>query len=246
MSAVEQYRPPGRSNRSGRSQAENEVFEGLPVKQWTQAFTRISLVPPVPPVEEGIDDKWADPPMPRDYHLLTPWTQHLLRLARSGKVGTKRKQDAEMDEDKPDDDADDDAHHKSTSDDHGYIAKKWKPIPEHALEPEHKHLSFLAKRRRGLLNLYDPDQQNGLVVPMRKTKVQRADANGGIAIYEVLVPEGQSLEGEITESTELADMKPVTAAPGMYPLLCLTITHRAPCVLVFYFASLSFHFPGTL
>ncbi|GIZ37966.1 hypothetical protein CKM354_000139400 [Cercospora kikuchii] len=214
MNAIEQYRPPGRSNRSGRSNADNDVFEGLPVKQWNQTFAKVSLAPPVSEIEASKDDKWGEPPMPRDFQLLTPWTQHLLRLARSGKVGTKRKQDADADDDKPDDEvAEEDTKPTSSSDDRGYVAKKWKPVPEHSLEPEHKHFNFLAKRRRGLPSLYGPDLQLA-AVPMRKTKVQKADANGEIAVYEVLVPEGQTIEGEISESTELADVKPVLAAPG--------------------------------
>lgn len=152
--------------------------------------------------------------MPRDYQLLNPWTQHLLRLARSGRVGTKRKQDADVnDEDKPEDEGAEEVT-KSNNDERAYLAKKWKPVPEHMLEPEHKHFEFLAKRRRGLPSLYGPEQQNGAAVVMRKTKVQRADVNGEITVYEVLVPEGQVIEGEVTESTELADVKPAVAAPG--------------------------------
>ena len=49
---------------------------------------------------------------------------------------------------------------------------------------------------------------------MRKTKVQKTSADGEVAIYEVLVPEGQTVEGEITETTEIAAITPVVAAPG--------------------------------
>lgn len=214
MSYLEQYRPPGRSNRSGRANADNDVFEGLPVKQWNVSHARVSLAPPVQESENPEDKIWADPPMPRDYQLLNPWTQHLLRLARSGRVGTKRKQDADVnDEDKPEDEGAEEVT-KSNNDERAYLAKKWKPVPEHMLEPEHKHFEFLAKRRRGLPSLYGPEQQNGAAVVMRKTKVQRADVNGEITVYEVLVPEGQVIEGEVTESTELADVKPAVAAPG--------------------------------
>ncbi|EME38677.1 hypothetical protein DOTSEDRAFT_75432 [Dothistroma septosporum NZE10] len=208
------YRPPGRSNRSGRANADNDVFEGLPVKQWNVSHARVSLAPPVQESENPEDNKWADPPMPRDYQLLNPWTQHLLRLARSGRVGTKRKQEPDVtDEDKPEDETAEEVT-KSTIDDRAYVAKKWKPVPEHMLEPEHKHFEFLAKRRRGLPGLYGPEQQNGAPVAMRRTKVQRVDASGEVAVYEVLVPEGQVIEGEITESTELVDAKPIVAAPG--------------------------------
>lgn len=214
MSLLEQYRPPGRSNRSGRSQADNDVFEGLPVKQWNQAYSRVSLAPPVSESQNPEDQKWADPPMPRDYQLLNPWTQQLLRLARSGKVGTKRKKEPDLiDEDKPEDEVAEEVS-KAQIDERGYIAKKWRQVPEHLLEPEHKHFEFLAKRRRGLPSLYGPEQQNGAPVAMRKTKVQRPGADGEIAVYEVLIPEGQHIEGEVTESTELADVKPIVAAPG--------------------------------
>lgn len=215
MSFLEQYRPPGRSNRSGRTNADNDVFEGLPVKQWGHQYSRISLAPPVAETQTNQDDKWGEPPMPRDYQLLNPWTQRLLRLARSGKVGTKRKQEPDaLDEDRPEDEATEEANAKNTVDDRAYIAKKWKPVPEHALVQEHKHFEFLAKRRKGLPSFYAPEQQNGAAVAMRKTKVQRADVSGETVVYDVLVPEGQHVEGEVLESTELADAKPVTAAPG--------------------------------
>jgi hypothetical protein len=224
MALLEQYRPPGRSNRSGRTQADNDVFEGLPVKQWGLQHARISLAPPVSESEIAANDKWGDPPMPRDYQLLQPWTQQLLRLARSGKVGTKRKSttvDHQHGEDADDDAADEGekggdevAGAKVRVEDRGYVAKKWKIVPEAMLEPEHKHFEFLAKRRKGLPSLYGPDASAGLIVPMRKTKVQKVGTDGEVNVYEVLVPEGQHVEGEVAESTELADVKPVIAAPG--------------------------------
>ncbi|EMC98261.1 hypothetical protein BAUCODRAFT_418809 [Baudoinia panamericana UAMH 10762] len=209
------YRPSNRSNRSGRSQADNDVFEGLPVKQWGEQFARISLAPPASETAKNGSDRWGEPPMPRDYQLLLPWTQQLLRLARSGKVGTKRKADPDsMDEDRPDEEAAEES--KANLEDRGYTARKWKPIPEALLEPEHKHFEYLAKRRKGLPSLYGQGSElaNGGPIIMRKTKVKKAGADGETVIYEALVPEGQALEGEVTEPTELADVKPVTAAPG--------------------------------
>lgn len=207
------YRPPGRSNRSGRTNADNDVFEGLPVKQWGQSYARVSLEVPVAEVVNQEDEKWGEPPMPRDSHLLNAWTQQLLRLARSGKIGIKRKHDADAaDEEKPEDENAEEGKNDK-NEDRGYLAKKWKPVPEHLLEPEHKHFEFLAKRRKGLPSFYGGEQLGGPLT-MRKTKVQKADVNGEISVYEVLVPEGQSLEGEVTESAQLADLKPVQAAPG--------------------------------
>ena len=212
--SYDQYRPPGRSARSGRAHNDNDVFEGLPVKQWGQQISHVSLAPPKIHDANQVNDKWADPPMPRDYQLLQPWTQHLLRLARSGKVGTKRKPDPDsMDEDKPEDEANEDA--KPNLEDRGYVAKKWKPVPEALLEPEHKHFEFLAKRRRGLPSLYGPEQTSGIPVPMRKTKVQRTGAEGEVVLYEVLIPEGQTMEGEVADPTTLPpEIVPATVAPG--------------------------------
>jgi len=209
----EQYRPPGRSNRSGRSQADNDVFEGLPVKQWGRQQARISLAPPASENADGKEDKWGEPPMPRDSHLLQPWTQQLLRLARSGKVGMKRKPDVDlMDEDRPDEEAAEEP--KANLEDRGYVAKKWKPVAEAQLEPEHKHFDFLAKRRKGLPILYGPELATSAVVPMRKTKVRKAGPDSEVNVYEVLVPEGQTVEGEVHDPTELEEIKPVAAVPG--------------------------------
>ena len=205
----EQYRPPGRSNRSGRTQADNDVFEGLPVKQWGQQYARVSLAPPA---SESADGK-GETLMPRDSHLLNPYTQHLLRLARSGKVGTKRKPDPDsMDDDRRDEEPAEEA--KPNLEDRGYMARRWKPVPEALLEPEHKHFEFLAKRRKGLPSLYGPELAAAAIVPMRRTKVQKAGPDGEITLYEVLIPEGQTLEGEVPDSADLADVKPVVAIPG--------------------------------
>lgn len=231
LTTYEQYRPPGRSARSGRSQADNDVFEGLPVKQWGQQLSRISLAPPQS--ETGADskqDKWGEPPMPRDSQLLQPWTQQLLRLARSGKVGAGRNKrkvaptadvgmDGLTDDDGRGEEEGEVGEEKKSQmeEERGYVARKWKPVPEALLEPEHKHFAVLAKRRKGLPSLYGPGElSSAAVVPMRKTKVRKTGPEGESVIYEVLVPEGQTVEGEVMESsTELADINPITnIAPG--------------------------------
>lgn len=218
---LQQYRPPGRSNRSGRAQQNDDIFEGLPVKQWSQSTTHVSLAPPKTEAEKASDDKWGEPPMPRDYQLLQPWTQHLLRLARSGKVGTKRKQATaatghdpdSMDEERAED-GDGAEESNENLGERGFVARKWRLVPESLLEPEHRHFEFLAKRRKGLPSLYAPQAQTGAAVVMRKTKVQKTGPDGEVAVYEVLVPEGQTVDGEVSESTELAAVTPVVAAPG--------------------------------
>ncbi|KAI6817130.1 hypothetical protein KC340_g14504 [Hortaea werneckii] len=222
MTSLDQYRPPGRSNRSGRN-ADNDVFEGLPVKQWGLQPSRISLAPPVSEIADGKEDKWGEPPMPRDSSLLQPWTQQLLRLARSGKVGTSKRKassDAfEIDEERAEAEEAAAEEAKPTLEDRGYVAKKWKPVPESMLEPESKHFEFLAKRRKGLPSMYGPEVSAAPVVPMRKTKVRRTtiSVEGGeqvTVVYEVMVPEGQVVEGEVTDPTELVELQAISAVPG--------------------------------
>lgn len=192
-----QYRPSGRSNRSGRSQAENDVFEGLPVKQWGRSYTRVSLAPPVLESTKAIDDRWGELPMPRDSHQLSQWTQQLLRIARSGKYGMKRKRDPENPDTLGVDEDDSESTAKLDSENRGYVIKKWKHVPDSQLEPEHKHFEFLAKRRKGLPSLYGPDAIDIASIPTRRTKVKRTNPQGLVFIYEVLIGEGQTIDGEI-------------------------------------------------
>jgi hypothetical protein len=141
---------------------DNDIFEGLPVKQWSATPSRISLAPP--PSETDIEkalDKWADPAMPESSHLLLPHTQQLLRIARSGKYGTKRKTapDAEPDGDdfnaREEEGVPDEALAKPVHiEEKGFVARKWRQVPEAALVPEHLHWEFLAKRRKGLPSYY--------------------------------------------------------------------------------------------
>lgn len=209
-----QYRPSGRHHRTNRANNDNDVFEGLPVKQWGHVVGHVSLAPPKPEISKEDHDRWGDPPMPRDSGMLLPWTQELLRLARGGKVGTKRKQDADsQDEEKPEEEAATEEP-KPVVEDRGYVAKRWKQLPEALLEPEHQHFEFLAKRRKGLPSLYGPDAQAAPVVTMRMTRVQRTAADGEVAVYEVLVPEGQTVEGEVRDPGQLTDVAAVAAAPG--------------------------------
>lgn len=163
--------------------------------------------------------------MPRDYQLLLPHTQQLLRIARSGKLGTKRKAAPDLDVEgddfgsrEDDTQAEENAGKASSLDDRVFVAKKWRPTPESALVPEHRHWDFLAKRRNGLPNFY-----NGLVtevapngipaIAKRRTRVQKVldAATGESIIYEVLALEGQVLENELPADSQMPAM---AVAPG--------------------------------
>lgn len=188
--------------------------------------SRISLAPPPTEAEiEKAHDKWADPAMPENSQLLLPHTQQLLRIARSGRFGTKRKAapEAEPDGDEfaareeeglPDEILAKPVHHEEK----GFVARKWRQVPEAALVPEHLHWEFLAKRRKGLASFYhgsapDASTAGPPQIAKRKTRVQRVldPATGESAIYEVLALEGQMLENELPAESQ---MQAVQLAPG--------------------------------
>ena len=89
-----------------------------------------------------------------------------------------------------DEDADGDA-------DVGFVAKRWAVVPRHLEGPEPE---YLAKRRKGLPSVYGgtagPQSTSG---QMRKTKIRKTDTEGNSSVWDVLIPEGQTVAGEIVE-----------------------------------------------
>lgn len=141
--------------------------------------------------------------MPRDAHLLSPMSQALLRAARMGQVNKPPPPPLEDEKEAgEDDEAEGDI-------DAGFVAKRWAVVPRHLEEAEPE---YLAKRRKGLPSVYRGGTVPvGGVAPMRKTKIRKIDANGNAYVWEVLIPEGQKVEGEIVEEeTTLTE----AAAPG--------------------------------
>lgn len=194
--------------------------------------SRVSLAPP--PSETDIEkalDKWADPAMPESSHLLLPHTQQLLRIARSGKYGTKRKTAPDVEPDGDDFNAreeegvPDEILAKPThTEEKGFVARKWRQVPEASLVPEHLHWEFLAKRRKGLPSYYHgvaTDIATGGLqqVARRKTRVQRVldAATGESVIYEVLALEGQVLENELPADSQMQaiHLEPGTTIEGL-------------------------------
>jgi hypothetical protein len=211
---------------------DNDIFEGLPVKQWSATPSRISLAPP--PSDTDIEkalDKWADPAMPESSHLLLPHTQQLLRIARSGKYGTKRKTAPDVEPDGDDFNAreeegvpDEILAKPAHTEEKGFVARKWRQVPEAALVPEHLHWEFLAKRRKGLPSYYhgattDISASGMPQIARRKTRVQRVldVATGESVIYEVLALEGQVLENELPADSQMqaTHLEPGTTVEGL-------------------------------
>lgn len=200
-----QYRNSRTGARSTRTQIDHDVFEGLPVRHWRKRSFNINAAP-----EKDIlnslgtgDTGWPELPMPRDAHMYTPMSEALLRAARMGQV--KKPATPLMDDDKEpgeDDDADGDL-------DMGFVAKRWAVVPKDMEGPEPE---FLAKRRKGLPSIYTgATGPLGNTAQMRKTKIRKLDTEGNSYIWEVLVPEGQAVDGEIVEEETSPTQAP---APG--------------------------------
>ncbi len=200
-----QYRNSRTGARSTRTQIDHDVFEGLPVRHWRKKSFNVNAAPEkdsLNPLGTG-DTGWPELPMPRDAHMYSPMSEALLRAARMGQV--KKPATPLMDDDKEpgeDDDADGDL-------DRGFVAKRWAVLPKDMEGPEPE---FLAKRRKGLPSVY-----TGATGPlastsqMIKTKIRKVDTEGNSYIWEVLVPEGQAVDGEIVEEETSPTQAP---APG--------------------------------
>ena len=200
-----QYRNSRTGARSTRTQIDHDVFEGLPVRHWRKKSFNVNAAPEkdsLNPLGTG-DTGWPELPMPRDAHMYSPMSEALLRAARMGQV--KKPATPLMDDEKEpgeDDDADGDL-------DMGFVAKRWAVLPKDMEGPEPE---FLAKRRKGLPSVYTgATGPLASMAQMRKTKIRKVDTEGNSYIWEVLVPEGQAVDGEIVEEETSPTQAP---APG--------------------------------
>ena len=151
--------------------------------------------------------------MPRDSTLLPEWSQQLLRAARAGRLFEHPTSASDCTGEKSEAKRNGDAEHELHSNDqHCVTIRKWTRAPRHLEEPEQ---DYLAKRRKGL-----PSLRNGIAgylgfgSAMRKTKIRKVDSEGNANVWQVLVPEGQSVEGEITNEEESVLAVPKATIPG--------------------------------
>lgn len=195
-----QFRNRDRSNRQGRGQIEHNVLEGLPINQYREIEVTVG---PNAADNKPVDaNAWPELPMPRDSHMLPEHSQQLLRAARSGRTiqppAPPEDDDNELKDEEPE--------HKEVQ--IGFTVKKYVKIARHNEAPEPE---FLAKRRKGLPSQYMSGQ---IQAPLRETKVKKLDAEGNVAVYKVLAPEGQTVEGEVAPTDAAIEVAPVIAAPG--------------------------------
>lgn len=176
------------------------MLEGLPINQYREIEVTVG---PNAADNKPIDaNAWPELPMPRDSHMLPEHSQQLLRAARAGRTikppAPPEDDDNEMKEEETE--------HKEVS--VGFTVKKYVKIARHNEAPEPE---FLAKRRKGLPSQYIAAQ---VQAPLRETKVKKLDAEGNVAVYKVLAPEGQAVEGEVAPTDAAIEVAPIVAAPG--------------------------------
>lgn len=146
---------------------------------------------------------WPELDMPRDSHLLSEMSQNLLRAARMPQA--KKAVTAPLMEDDKEPGEDEDADGEL---DTGFIAKRWAVLPKDMEGPEPE---FLAKRRKGLPSIHSGATGAMGTSQMRKTKIRKLDTSGNSSVLEVLVPDGQAVDGEIFEDETSPTQAP---APG--------------------------------
>jgi hypothetical protein len=184
------------------------VLEGLPINQYREV--EITIGPnssDTKQTEKDFSILGPELPMPKDSHLLPEHSQQILRAARRGRV---YQPPAPLEEDR--ENMDDEDEHKEVQ--QGFTVKKYVKVPRHLEGPEPE---YLAKRRKGLPSQYAPTngQPNMQPAPLRETKVKKLDSEGNVNVYKVLVPEGQTVEGEVQATDPAAaELAPAAAAPG--------------------------------
>ena len=201
-----QYRNSRTGNaRRAVSQPDHDVFEGLPVRRWRKKSVNVNaavLEKPDPNAPILLQNGYRELPMPKDSNMLTEACQAILRAARMGLAKKDRTNETEEGRGNGKEES------AQTEEKPGLLTRKWALLPKEfdGDEPE-----YLAKRRKGLPSLYggDPAPVN---TTMRKTKIRKTDSEGNSQVFEVLVPEGQTIPGEIVEDELISPTQ--APAPG--------------------------------
>ncbi|KAI8953436.1 hypothetical protein F4801DRAFT_588343 [Xylaria longipes] len=190
-----------RGNRSGY--VEHDDFEGLPIRIWRPDW--VNMTPPPPPDPTRKNDIWAmELPhgMPKDSQLLPTHSQELLRAVRSGRLW-KPSAPAEEEEAEADPAVAEKTEKKEEDPSaKGFQVRIWKQLARNAEWPT---VSHLAKRRKGTITLSSDLPAGAAPGPtITRATVRRIDAAGSAYTQEVILNEGQSVDGEIISTTVVA------------------------------------------
>ncbi|KAH6630195.1 hypothetical protein B0J18DRAFT_488019 [Chaetomium sp. MPI-SDFR-AT-0129] len=201
MQRTQQLRTATQTRRSARAGAypEPDDFEGLPVRQWRQEWVTVAPSAQQETTQQG--DRWAaDLPygMPREFNLLPPHTQELLRAARSGRLYKRSAPTEEEDADVELDTVKGEKKDWEPPND-GYTVKLWKQVPRNA---ESQTTSHLAKRHKNTVTLASRAAVPQIAGPtVTRATVRRIDAAGNPYEQTVTLADGQHVEGEIISTT---------------------------------------------
>ncbi|KAK0729699.1 hypothetical protein B0H67DRAFT_638287 [Lasiosphaeris hirsuta] len=220
-----QFRTATQTRRGARGGfPEHDDFEGLPVRQWRQEW--VNLAPPPPPDTTQQNDRWAiELPfgMPKEYPLLAPHSQELLRAARSGRL---YKRPAPTEEEEVDADAPEVKGEKKESESaaEGYMVKMWKQMPRNVEGPS---ISHLAKRHKNIVTLTARAAAPQITGPtVRRVTVRRTDAAGNPYERTITLAEGQQVDGDIISESYVA--APVATSGELAPQQAAPVRRRPP------------------
>ena len=165
--------------------------------------------------------------MPKDSHLLCPMSQELLRAARAGRIHNAPYQGANGygggalagdDETKAGGEDDDAGAGREEVEKGCFVAPRWQVVPRHLEGPE---VEYLAQRRKGLESSSTRSEHAGAKreapagVAIKRVTVRRTDADGKSTVEEVLMAEGQKIDGEILAEVALTDADRGTYVEGL-------------------------------
>ena len=194
------------------------------MRQWRQETVHVA--PPPATDTTGKKDHWAiELPygMPKDYHLLAPHSQELLRAARSGRL---YKRPAPTEEEEPDADPDVIKGDKKDPEPavEGFSVKAWKQMPRSV---DTAAVSHLAKRHKNTVTLPSKTLTAQVQGPtVTRHKVRRIDAAGNPYEQTVTVSDGQQVDGVIISTTVVP--LPAAANGDAAPQQSATPARRRP------------------
>ncbi|KAI9779847.1 MAG: hypothetical protein M1839_007160 [Geoglossum umbratile] len=199
-----QYRPNGQSRRSGaRGYVDHDFYEGLPVRHWRRTTVQVG-VPPKPEVPSRLLQ--PELPLPKEASLLTPMSRALLQAARAGTINKVPPAEEEAVVKEGEEDEEDE--------ERGFVASRWGVVPRHLEGPEPE---YLAKKRKGLeLKASAGGSGNGAGGGVaKKAKIRRTDTEGNAYVEEIVIADGQRVEGQVIAEVAMTDAGvPATAVEG--------------------------------
>ncbi|KAI5299004.1 autophagy protein atg9, partial [Ascosphaera pollenicola] len=212
----------GSQPRGRQGPADYDVFEGLPVRRWARQTFVVSQTPKSvdPDGQLGWMQNPSELPMPKDSHLLSPASRALLSSVRAGCKYVKAPERSNRDG----------GDAKDANGPDGKLAVpfartftvgRWAALPRHMDPPEPE---YLAKRRSNFVPMTGltgtgSDFISAGNAKLRRTKFKRTDpATGTVMVYDAAVPEGHTVEGEVTKDEHTAQQPKegtiATPSPG--------------------------------